>query len=52
MPAGLSTRAASINNQRVTNAQQAVTTADLLAGRFLIIRKGRKQYFLVKPCEA
>jgi tyrosyl-tRNA synthetase len=38
----------SINNQRVANAQQTVTTADLLAGRFLIIRKGRKQYFLVK----
>jgi tyrosyl-tRNA synthetase len=38
----------SINNQRVSGAQQTITTADLLAGRFLIIRKGRKQYFLVK----
>jgi tyrosyl-tRNA synthetase len=37
-----------LNNQRVAGAQQAVTTSDLLAGRFLIIRKGRKQYFLVK----
>jgi len=37
-----------LNNQRVAGAQQTVTTADLLAGRFLIIRKGRKQYFLVK----
>jgi tyrosyl-tRNA synthetase len=37
-----------LNNQRIAGAQQAVTTSDLLAGRFLIIRKGRKQYFLVK----
>lgn len=38
----------SINNQRIANAQQSVTSAQLLAGRFLIIRKGRKQYFLLK----
>jgi tyrosyl-tRNA synthetase len=37
-----------LNNQRVTSAQQPVTTSDLLAGQFLVIRKGRKQYFLVK----
>jgi tyrosyl-tRNA synthetase len=37
-----------INNERVTSAQQIVTTGEMLAGRFLIIRKGRKQYFLVK----
>jgi tyrosyl-tRNA synthetase len=37
-----------LNNQRVAGPQQAVTTADLLAGRFLVVRKGRKQYFLVK----
>jgi tyrosyl-tRNA synthetase len=37
-----------LNNQRVAGVGQAVTTNELLAGRFLVIRKGRKQYFLVK----
>ncbi|HSV86107.1 MAG TPA: tyrosine--tRNA ligase [Levilinea sp.] len=37
-----------LNNQRIAGAQRNVTTADLLAGRFLVIRKGRKQFFLVK----
>lgn len=37
-----------LNNKRVTEAAQAITNADLLEGRFLVIRRGRKNYHLVK----
>jgi tyrosyl-tRNA synthetase len=33
-----------INNVRETNFQRAVTTADLLFGKFLLLRKGKKNY--------
>jgi tyrosyl-tRNA synthetase len=37
-----------LNNQRIENASQMVTTNDLFEGKFLVLRKGRKKYHLVK----
>jgi len=37
-----------LNNQRIENAGQMVTTNDLFDGKFLVLRKGRKKYHLVK----
>src|SRR5574340_245812 len=37
-----------LNNQRVSSADRTVTAIDLLEGRFLVIRRGRKNYHLVK----
>jgi tyrosyl-tRNA synthetase len=36
-----------INNQRETNFQRAVTTADLLFGKHLLLRKGKRNYVVV-----
>ena len=37
-----------INNQRIADTERMVTTADAIDGKFLILRKGRKRYHLVK----
>ena len=37
-----------LNNQRLADAGQMVTSNDLFAGKFLVLRKGRKKYHLVK----
>lgn len=37
-----------LNNQRIADAGQMVTTNDLFDGKFLVLRKGRKKYHLVK----
>jgi len=37
-----------LNNQRVDDANQTVSLADAIEGRFLVLRKGRKNYHLVK----
>ncbi len=37
-----------LNNQRISDGAQAVTTLDLLEGHFLVVRRGRKNYHLVK----
>lgn len=37
-----------LNNQRVGDPARAVTVIDLLEGRFLVLRRGRKNYHLVK----
>ena len=37
-----------LNNQRVSDPAQAVTLDNLLEGGFLVIRRGRKNYHLVK----
>ncbi len=37
-----------LNNHRVTDAAQTVGAADLLEGQFMILRKGKKNYHLVK----
>ncbi len=39
-----------INNVRVEDATQAVSVAHLIAGRFLVLRTGKKQYHLVRMC--
>ena len=38
----------SVNNQRVGDANQTVTLADAVDGQFIVLRKGRKTYQLVK----
>lgn len=37
-----------LNNQRVEEAGQSVTAAQSIDGQFLVLRKGRKKYHLVK----
>lgn len=37
-----------LNNNRVEDTAQAVTTSDAIEGQFLVLRKGRKKYHLVK----
>jgi len=37
-----------LNNQRIESAGQMVTTNDLFDGKFLVLRKGRKKYHLVR----
>jgi len=37
-----------LNNQRVEEAGQSVTTTQSIDGQFLVLRKGRKKYHLVK----
>jgi tyrosyl-tRNA synthetase len=38
----------SLNNVRVADAERKVTAEDALYGKFLVLRKGGKSYFLVK----
>lgn len=40
-----------LNNQRVSDPAQAVTVNDLLEGRFLVVRRGKKNFHLVKISE-
>ncbi|MEI6232352.1 MAG: tyrosine--tRNA ligase [Planctomycetota bacterium] len=44
IPAG----SANLNNVRVTDMGRKVTTADLLHGKYLVLRKGKKDYHLLK----
>ncbi len=37
-----------LNNHRVAESERPVTLNDLLDGRFLVLRRGKKNYFLVK----
>ncbi|MCX7670830.1 MAG: tyrosine--tRNA ligase, partial [Anaerolineae bacterium] len=37
-----------VNNIRVTDAAQVVTTAQLIGGQFVVLRSGKKQYHLVR----
>lgn len=37
-----------VNNRRATDPAQAVTLSDALEGRFVVLRKGRKNYALVR----
>ncbi len=37
-----------INKTKVEDANRSVTTADLLNGKYILIQKGKKNYFLVK----
>ena len=36
-----------LNNVRETNAARAITTGDLLFGRHLLLRKGKRNYVVV-----
>lgn len=37
-----------LNNQRVSGPEQMVTMTDSIEGQFMVLRKGKKQYHLVK----
>ncbi len=37
-----------VNNRRVTDASMNVTISDFIEGKFLILRRGKKNYFMVK----
>ena len=37
-----------LNNVRIADAQQSVSRNDAIEGQFLVLRKGRKQYHLVR----
>jgi len=39
---------ANLNNIRVTDPQRRVTSADLLHGKYLVLRKGKKDYHLLR----
>ena len=39
---------ANLNNVRVTELQRRVTSADLLHGKYLVLRKGKKDYHLLR----
>lgn len=37
-----------LNNHRINDPMQSVTLEDVIEGKYLVLRKGRKNYFLVK----
>ena len=37
----------SLNREKVTDPQRAVTTDDLIAGKYLLVQRGKKNYYLV-----
>ena len=37
-----------LNNRRISSPEQMVTLADSIEGQFMVLRKGKKQYHLVK----
>ncbi|MEN6480639.1 MAG: tyrosine--tRNA ligase [Anaerolineaceae bacterium] len=37
-----------LNNHRISDPMQSVTLEDVIEGKYLVLRKGRKSYFLVK----
>ena len=37
----------SLNKERVEDAQRTVTAGDLIAGKYLLVQKGKKNYYLV-----
>ncbi len=37
----------SLNKEKVQDGQRAVTEADLIAGKYLLVQKGKKNYFLI-----
>ncbi len=43
--------AVSVNNVPVTDVNRVLTTADLLAGGFVILRKGKKHYHVLQAAE-
>jgi hypothetical protein len=37
-----------VNNRRVTGTERALSEDDLLAGRYVVLRKGRREYHLLR----
>ena len=37
----------SLNKEKVTDPQRAVTEADLIAGKYLLVQRGKKNYYLI-----
>ena len=37
----------SINKEKLTAFDQTLTTADLIDGKYLLIQKGKKNYYLI-----
>lgn len=37
----------SLNKEKVADPQRAVTADDLIAGKYLLVQKGKKNYYLV-----
>ena len=37
----------SLNGTKTADAEQTVTPADLISGKFLLVQKGKKNYFLI-----
>ena len=37
----------SLNKEKVTDIAATVTSADLIAGKYLLVQKGKKNYYLV-----
>ena len=37
----------SLNKEKLSAFDQAVTTADLIDGRYLLVQKGKKNYYLL-----
>jgi tyrosyl-tRNA synthetase len=37
----------SLNKEKVTDIAATVTAADLIAGKYLLVQKGKKNYYLV-----
>lgn len=38
----------SMNKEKVTDAETKVTESNLLAGKYILLQKGKKNYFLIK----
>jgi tyrosyl-tRNA synthetase len=38
----------SMNKEKLADPDQTVTTADLISNRFILIQKGKKQYYLIR----
>ena len=36
-----------LNKEKVTDAQRAVAESDLIAGKYLLVQKGKKNYYLI-----
>ena len=37
----------SLNKEKVTDPMREVTDADLIAGKYLLVQRGKKNYYLV-----
>ena len=36
-----------LNKEKVTDAMRSITDADLIAGKYLLVQRGKKNYFLI-----